>query len=181
MTATEKVWKNTFYSAESYYDFDYYDYYDDEGDYEAIHALNIRELIEKHHLSDEEIKRQIIKENNEKQREPDYDLIAYHANNTDEVYTLDDIQTVLAEIPGHNDEDNWHWILELKDHTYVYTTAWCDYTGWDCQSGGSSFKGNHINQILESVEELDIKQELANQIIGYSPIGTQYIKKYQEE
>src|SRR5690348_9604487 len=84
-TSIEKTWKDIFHSAGSYYDFDYYDYYEDKGE-ELGYTYNIRDLIVKHQFSKEEedvIKQQVIAENNARRREPDYDLIAYLANNDD--------------------------------------------------------------------------------------------------
>src|SRR5260221_12084226 len=70
-------------------------------------------------------------------RKPDYDLEAYLENNQD-IYTLEEIANIHAEVPGHNDDDSWYWIIALKDGRFVLTSAGCDYTGWDCQSWGES-------------------------------------------
>lgn len=74
-------------------------------------------------------------------RKPDYDLEAYLQYNPD-LFILEDIKNIHAEVAGHNDEDYWYWIIELKEPLpegrFILTEAWCDYTGWDCQSGGSS-------------------------------------------
>lgn len=176
-TSIEKTWKDIFHSAGSYYDFDYYDYYEDKGE-ELGYTYNIRDLIVKHQFSKEEedvIKQQVIAENNARRREPDYDLIAYLANN-DDFYQEEDIYDIHAEVPGHNDEDHWHWIIELKDHTYVYTDAWCDYTGWDCSSGGNSIAADTIDNLMPHVEDIDIRQALIYQVLGRLPIGTQVIR-----
>lgn len=42
-----------------------------------------------------------------------------------------------ACIFGENDESSWMWIFQTEDMKWGYAVAWCDYTGWDCQSGGS--------------------------------------------
>lgn len=36
---------------------------------------------------------------------------------------------------GHNDEDAWECLCKLDNGNYAYYTAWCDYTGFDCQGG----------------------------------------------
>ena len=36
---------------------------------------------------------------------------------------------------GHNDEDKWECLCKLDNGNYAYYTAWCDYTGFDCQGG----------------------------------------------
>lgn len=114
-------------------------------------------------------------------RKPDYDLESYLNYNTD-IFTLEDIANIHAEVPGHNDEDHWYWVLELKDGRFVLTDAWCDYTGWDCQSGGSS-------QIVASAEEAallapeieeysvrKIRKNLLAQIRGEQPFGLEVIE-----
>jgi hypothetical protein len=36
---------------------------------------------------------------------------------------------------GHNDEDAWECLCKLDNGNFAYYTAWCDYTGFDCQGG----------------------------------------------
>ncbi len=36
---------------------------------------------------------------------------------------------------GHNDEDAWECLCKLDNGNYAFYTAWCDYTGFDCQGG----------------------------------------------
>jgi len=40
---------------------------------------------------------------------------------------------------GCNDEDAWIFIIKRPDNIYVYFTASCDYTGFDCRGGGDIF------------------------------------------
>lgn len=40
---------------------------------------------------------------------------------------------------GMNDGDNWIWYVRVDETDWVFK-AWCDYTGWDCQSGGAWYK-----------------------------------------
>ena len=53
-------------------------------------------------------------------------------------FSMDDVEKVLHHDPGHNDGDPWIMAGVLKDGRYFFLSAWCDYTGWDCQSGGHS-------------------------------------------
>lgn len=112
-------------------------------------------------------------------RKPDDDLISYLNYNND-LYTLEEIADVLAEVPGHNDEDHWYWVLLLHDGRFVLTDAWCDYTGWDCQSGGES-------KIAESAEGAamfapeheygrDVQQNLLAQLRGEQPVGLEIVR-----
>jgi len=61
-----------------------------------------------------------------------YGLLAY---NNLSVVNASLISHFVAEVCGENDEFHWFWILKLKDGRYLYIRAWCDYSGWDCQSG----------------------------------------------
>lgn len=49
-------------------------------------------------------------------------------------FVPEDVVDIIAEVPGENDEYNWWWILSLNNNSYVLLSAWCDFTGWDCQS-----------------------------------------------
>lgn len=109
-------------------------------------------------------------------RKPDYDLEAYLHYNED-AYTLDDIANIHAEVPGHNDEDDWYWIIELNDGRIFLTCAWCDYTGWDCCSGGSSGIAASTEEAALLAPESEeytgrrIRQNLLAQIRGEQPFG----------
>jgi hypothetical protein len=61
----------------------------------------------------------------------DEDFESYHTYNRDDKYGLKDAKCIVVQVPGYADGDSWHWIVALKDGTFAYTTAWCDYTGWD--------------------------------------------------
>ena len=62
-------------------------------------------------------------------------------------FNPDDIKNIIASDEGCDDGDSWVLVAELKDGTFGYLSAWCDYTGWDCQAGGSS-------GIRDTLEEL---------------------------
>ena len=36
---------------------------------------------------------------------------------------------------GHNDEDAWQLLCKLDNGNFAFYSAWCDYTGFDCQGG----------------------------------------------
>lgn len=113
-------------------------------------------------------------EDNTRIRKPDYDLESYLQHNED-IYKLEDIANIHAEVPGHNDEDNWYWIIELKDGRFVLTSAWCDYTGWDCCSGGESQAAASAEAAAMLAPELhynrDIRRNLLAQVRGEQPFG----------
>lgn len=76
----------------------------------------------------------------------DYDLEACLQYHTDII--SDDVAEVLAVYEGWNDGDSWHWIVRLKDNTYAYITGWCDYTGWDCRSGGRAYRFTTVDALV---------------------------------
>jgi hypothetical protein len=56
---------------------------------------------------------------------------------------------------GENDGDSWELIAELEPEPfydgkrYVYYTAWCDYTGFDCRGYGETFVTSKIEYLIE--------------------------------
>lgn len=48
-----------------------------------------------------------------------------------------DIQKLIASDSGANDGANWIAIFRLSGGRHAFLCAGCDYTGWDCQAGGS--------------------------------------------
>lgn len=40
---------------------------------------------------------------------------------------------------GQNDGPDWLVGGQLKDGRWFFIAAGCDYTGWDCQSGGNAY------------------------------------------
>ncbi len=108
-------------------------------------------------------------------RKPDYDLKAYLQNNHD-IYTVEDVYNIHAEVPGHNDEDHWYWILELRDGRFVLTNAWCDDTGWDCHSGGNSLVAASVEEaamLASDDTSRKIRSNLLAQVRGEQPFGVE--------
>lgn len=62
-------------------------------------------------------------------------------------WTMEDIEEVLASCEGENDGLEWICIVKLKDGTFGYLEAGCDYTGWGCQEGGQSFKADTFEEL----------------------------------
>lgn len=54
-------------------------------------------------------------------------------------FTMDEVDRVIASDDGENDERPWVAVFGMKDDSFTYLEAGCDYTGWDCQAGGESF------------------------------------------
>lgn len=68
--------------------------------------------------------------------------------NQEETYLTSDIALVVSAIDGENDEENWVGVFLMKDGKFLYITAWCDYTGWGCQEGGSSSIFDSYNDVV---------------------------------
>ncbi len=62
-------------------------------------------------------------------------------------FSLDEIKNIIALDEGYNDGDSWLLVVELDDGKFGYLSAWCDYTGWDCQAGGSSGIRNTLEEL----------------------------------
>lgn len=104
----------------------------------------------------------------EVKRLPDGDLgyaMEYHPCG----FSVNEIENVLATIPGHNDEDSWHWVVVLSDKRFFYMTGWCDYTGWDCQSGLTVEEGKDPFDCATKSKEWGA--QLRNQLLGLQPWG----------
>jgi len=62
-------------------------------------------------------------------------------------FSVDDIKTIIKSDEGYNDGDSWVIVVELNSGNFGYLTAWCDYTGWDCQGGGDSYIGDTLEEV----------------------------------
>jgi hypothetical protein len=63
-------------------------------------------------------------------------------------FSRDDVVRVVAAEDGENDDANWICIVELKDGRFAFLSAGCDYTGWDCQSGGHAMVDTDLNRLI---------------------------------
>jgi hypothetical protein len=62
-------------------------------------------------------------------------------------FGLECVAEVIAADEGQNDGDSWVMVGRLTDGRFFFLSAWCDYTGWDCQSGGDV-------QVADTLENL---------------------------
>ena len=63
-------------------------------------------------------------------------------------FSLDDVAFVVASAEGANDEAAWIAVFALNDGRYAAIDASCDYTGWDCQAGGSRYVGATLADVV---------------------------------
>ncbi len=60
-----------------------------------------------------------------------------------------DVARVIATSDGENDGASWLGLFELNDGRIAYLEAGCDYTGWDCQSGGHAIVSHSIAHMVQ--------------------------------
>lgn len=53
-------------------------------------------------------------------------------------FTREDVAEIIGMAPGENDGPAWVIAGRLTDGRWFYLEAGCDYTGWDCQAGGTA-------------------------------------------
>ena len=81
-------------------------------------------------------------------------------------FSIDDIEKVIAAANGANDESSWIAIFKLKDGTFAWLTAWCDYTGWGCQEGGESHICDNLKDLMLGFVGIENCQRLGPDILG---------------
>lgn len=64
------------------------------------------------------------------------------------VLSRDDVTDIYAISEGANDEEEWLLFGRAKG-MYFFLNAWCDYTGWDCRSGGGVFVARSKQRIID--------------------------------
>ena len=84
------------------------------------------------------------------------DDINYALNHNGYSDLLKEIDVIVAEVCGANDEDSWYWILQKQNGKFVSVEASCDYTGWDCQS--SATVGGECESPEQSIEALELPE-----------------------
>ena len=79
-------------------------------------------------------------------------------------FTREDVAEILAIADGENDGPNWIGLFKLKDGRYAYLTAGCDYTGWDCQSGGNAWVDTDLARMLELGIDNELRERCAEDL-----------------
>jgi hypothetical protein len=124
--------------------------------------------------------RQVKFDNSKSSWDSDDIKYAFECNGLSE--RLNDIECIVAEVCGSNDEYDWYWILQMKDGTFSNAQGGCDYTGWDCQSSADIKDGFKTPE--EAIDKLDLGSEhrpnikwcLSQQILEKLPFAI-----YQED
>lgn len=74
--------------------------------------------------------------------------------------SVEDVEVVLALRAGQNDGDSWLCLGQLKTGEFFFLTAWCDYTGWGCQDGGSISISDSLENLKQFGMTPDEKSDL---------------------
>lgn len=75
-----------------------------------------------------------------------------------------DVAEVFALREGVHDEKDWLAYGHLKDGRYFFLQAGCDYTGWDCQSGGCV----HVAETRDEIERFGMT-DIEREALGLNP------------
>lgn len=78
-----------------------------------------------------------------------------------------DIKNVVAMDPGENDGPEWLAVFELHNGNFLFLQAGCDYTGWDCQSGGDSWVASDLDSLEQFGLTDDARSRLRKQLEAY--------------
>ena len=82
-----------------------------------------------------------------------------------EGFTAEDVTEVIAHEEGENDGERWIAVLRLKDGRYAFIAAGCDYTGWDCRSGGWSEIADSLEHLVQFVMTEGARNRLVKQLV----------------
>lgn len=88
-------------------------------------------------------------------------------------FQREDVAEVYGTREGENDVAEWLVYGRLHDGRYFYLTAGCDYTGWDCQAGGSTTIARSYDELInfgldnEAREVFGHKKSLKDQVYDY--------------
>lgn len=70
-------------------------------------------------------------------------------------FAREDVLVVIAAEDGEGDGASWVGVFLLKDGRFAVLRAGCDFTGWDCQAGGSA----NVAESLESLVRFGLSQD----------------------
>lgn len=62
-------------------------------------------------------------------------------------FARSDVAHILDKSEGENDGPSWMIAGVLNDGRFFFIEAGCDYTGWGCQSSGSSWVADTLGQL----------------------------------
>lgn len=69
--------------------------------------------------------------------------------------TVADVAEILVSVEGENDGPDWLVVMRLVDGCHAFLKAGCDYTGWDCQAGGSCEWTSTLDELKAIINDED--------------------------
>lgn len=67
---------------------------------------------------------------------------------------------VMAYAEGENDGANWLLVFATPDGRWWFTSAGCDFTGWDCQAGGHTIVSHSRDHLVRYALDDDARSRL---------------------
>lgn len=64
-------------------------------------------------------------------------------------FSREDVVKIVAIDEGENDGSPWVVVGRLRDRRWFFLSAGCDYTGWDCQAGGTATVAKTKTELLK--------------------------------
>lgn len=66
-----------------------------------------------------------------------------------EPFTRAEVVEIIGQSEGENDGADWLCAGRLEDGRWFFLSAGCDYTGWDCQAGGTATIAKTKKELLQ--------------------------------
>jgi hypothetical protein len=83
---------------------------------------------------------------------------------SDDGIDIGDVVRIIAESAGENDGPEWLMVFEAKDGRFGFLAAGCDYTGWDCQAGGSTVVADTLADLIQYGLTDEARERLKGQL-----------------
>ncbi len=64
-------------------------------------------------------------------------------------FSPEDVMFVYFTEEGQNDGPEWMGVFLLNDGRFVFVAAGCDFTGWECQSGGWVCVSDNLEDLIQ--------------------------------
>lgn len=69
---------------------------------------------------------------------PNISTLTFGEKTSIDPFTRENVKRIYGICEGEHDGLSWIVYGQLNDGRWFYLEAGCDYTGWDCQAGGST-------------------------------------------
>lgn len=80
--------------------------------------------------------------------------------------SMDRVSEVLGYSNGENDGRDWIAVFRFDDGQFAFLAAGRDYTGWDCQSGGTVKYDTDLDRLIRMGMTLEERERLGCTLDG---------------